>query len=59
VHELVGLKVLLPDEDMRVLGEVIGVVTRDELTSMPMLGQELIEVLYTHTHMYLHVLSAL
>jgi hypothetical protein len=44
VHELVGLKVLLPEEDMRVLGEVIGVVTRDELTTLPMLGQELIEV---------------
>ena len=44
VHELVGLRVVLPEAGGRVLGEVVGVVTRDELTELTMKGQELIEV---------------
>lgn len=45
VHELVGMRVLLPDDGLRVLGEVVGVVTRDELTELTMKGHELLEVM--------------
>jgi hypothetical protein len=35
----VGLRAVLPDEGLRCVGEVVGVVTRDQLTALTALGQ--------------------